>query len=137
MTTSQKAASRSKSPKSTTPRTAKPDTAKAAESAATATEADAVVSEPEMKKQELLAKVVERSDVKKKFAKPVVEAVLDVLGEALADGRELNLQPFGKLKYNRTKETANARILVTKIRQSKSAAPTLTPEKETVAEAAE
>ncbi len=45
--------------------------------------------------------------------------MLEVLGEALADGREFNLQPMGKLKLNRTKKTPNARIIVAKIRQSK------------------
>jgi hypothetical protein len=74
---------------------------------------------PELKKQELLDKIVTRSEVKKKFAKPVVEAMLEVLGEALAEGRELNLQPLGKGKLNRTKETPNARIIIAKIRQSK------------------
>ncbi|MDR9393515.1 MAG: HU family DNA-binding protein [Roseovarius sp.] len=96
-----------------------------------------VVSEPALKKQELLAQVVEQSGIKKKYAKPVVEAMLDVLGESLEQGRELNLQPFGKLKHNRTKETANARIHVTKIRQNKSAAPAQNRVKDTVADAAE
>ncbi|MDT8327915.1 MAG: HU family DNA-binding protein [Roseovarius sp.] len=75
---------------------------------------------PELKKQELLDKVVTRTDVKKKFAKPVVEAVLEILGEALAEGRELNLQPLGKVKLNRIKEMANARVIVAKIRQPKA-----------------
>ena len=75
----------------------------------------------ELKKQELLQKVVTKCDVKKKDAKLVVEAMLDVLGEALADGRDLNLQPLGKVKLNRTKETAAARIMIAKIRQSKAA----------------
>lgn len=83
-------------------------------------DSSSVVSNPEMKKRELVDKVVERSDIKKKYAKPVVEAALAILGEALAEGRELNLQPMGKLKYNRTKETANARIIVAKIRQRNS-----------------
>lgn len=74
---------------------------------------------PVMKKQELIQKVVTRSGIKKKDAKPVVAAMLEVLGESLAEGRELNLQPMGKLKLNRTKETPKARIIVCKIRQSK------------------
>lgn len=75
----------------------------------------------ELKKRELIDLVVARSDVKKKYAKPVVEALLEVLGESLAKGRELNLQPLGKLKYNRTKETPSARVVVAKIRQNKQA----------------
>ena len=83
------------------------------------TENPAADAGPELKKQELLDKVVTRTDVKKKLAKPVVEAVLEILGEALGEGRELNLQPLGKVKQNRTKETAGARIIIAKIRQSK------------------
>ena len=74
---------------------------------------------PGMKKQELLAKVVQRSEIRKKFAKPALEAMLEVLGEALAEGRELNLPPLGKVKLNRIKEGARARIIVVKVRQSK------------------
>jgi len=99
----------------------------------------------ELKKRELIDEVVKRSGVRKKFAKPVIEAMIDVLGEAIAGGREVNLQPFGKIKQQRTKDTANARITVARIRQSKSAGPALDPDdradddnsKETVAEPVE
>jgi hypothetical protein len=95
--------------------------------AAVVTEAKAVVTGAELKKKELLDEVVERSGIKKKFAKPVVEAMIDVLGEAISEGREINLQPFGKLKHQRTKDTSNAQIIVAKIRQSKAAGPALDP----------
>ncbi|MBZ8119404.1 HU family DNA-binding protein [Roseovarius sp. LXJ103] len=91
-------------------------------------------SNPEMKKQELMAKVVERSDVAKKHAKPVIEAMLEVLGEAIAEGRALNLQPFGKLKHNRIKDTPAARIIVAKIRQPKPQGVRAGPGKEPVAD---
>ena len=91
-------------------------------------------SQVEMKKQELMAKVVERSDVAKKHAKPVIEAMLEVLGEAIGEGRELNLQPFGKLKHNRIKDTPAARIIVAKIRQPKAQAVSAKPGKEPVAD---
>ena len=74
-----------------------------------------------LKKQELIAKVVERSEVAKKHAKPVIEAMLAVLGDALADGRDLNLQPMGKVKRKRVKDTEKARIIVANIRQPKAA----------------
>lgn len=77
-----------------------------------------VVSGPVMRKKELIDLVVERSGVKKKDAKPVVEATLAILGEALADTRELNLQPLGKVKVRREKLMPNGRVMVTKIRQS-------------------
>lgn len=80
--------------------------------------ASAVVAPPELKKKELVDRVVARSGVKKKDAKPAVEAALAVLGEALANGEELNLQPFGKLKINREKVAGNHRIIVCKLRQN-------------------
>jgi nucleoid DNA-binding protein len=71
-----------------------------------------------MRKKELIDLVVERSGIKKKDAKPVVEAMLAVLGEAVGNGRELNLQPLGKLRINRSLERSNGRIIVCKLRQS-------------------
>ncbi|MFU8865568.1 MAG: HU family DNA-binding protein [Rhodobacterales bacterium] len=79
-----------------------------------------VVTGPELKKRELLERVVTRSGVKKRDAKLVVEAMLAVMGEALAEGEELNLPPFGKLKINRVKESPNGRILNCKLRQGVS-----------------
>lgn len=75
-----------------------------------------------LKKQELIAQVVERSEVPKKHAKPVVEAMLAVLGEALGEGRELNLKPMGKVKRKRLKDTGKARVIVANIRQPHEAA---------------
>ncbi|MDG1472228.1 MAG: HU family DNA-binding protein [Ascidiaceihabitans sp.] len=76
-----------------------------------------VISGPMMRKKELIDLVVERSGIKKKDAKPAVEATLAVLGEAIGDSRELNLQPMGKLKVHRVKQMPNGRVMVTKIRQ--------------------
>ncbi|MFB9149605.1 HU family DNA-binding protein [Roseovarius ramblicola] len=75
-------------------------------------------TQPDLKRQELLAQVVARSEVKKKYAKPALEAALAVIGEALAEGRELNLAPMGKVKINRTKQMANGRVIVARIRQN-------------------
>ncbi|WP_324754729.1 HU family DNA-binding protein [Roseovarius sp. Pro17] len=86
---------------------------------------DAVLADDDgnipLKKQELIAQVVARSDVAKKHAKPVIEAMLAVLGDALSEGRDLNLQPMGKIKRKRIKDTDKARIIVANIRQSKAA----------------
>jgi len=78
---------------------------------------NAVIVGPMMRKKELIDTVVTRSGRKKKDVKPVVEAMLEVLGEALEDNRELNLQPMGKLKVRREKMMPNGRILIAKIRQ--------------------
>lgn len=111
------------------PRSSASDTAPAARKSAAKPAAPAsrpvVVAErtpepaqPDLKRQELLAQVVARSDVKKKYAKPALEAALALIGEALAEGRELNLAPMGKVKINRTKQMANGRVIVARIRQN-------------------
>lgn len=81
--------------------------------------ADPAPAAPELKKKELIDLVVAQSGVKKKDAKPAVEAVLAILGETLGAGREFNLQPFGKLRINRAEERSNGRIIVCKLRQAK------------------
>ena len=78
-----------------------------------------VVAGPVMRKRELVDAVVAKSGKKKKDVKPVVEAMLMVLGSALQDGRELNLQPMGKFKVNREKKMAEGKVLVARIRQAK------------------
>ncbi|WP_422029097.1 HU family DNA-binding protein [Roseovarius sp.] len=142
-------ASTTKKPTSTKPARAAtklaPGSASAARAKAETVETPAESGGAELKKRGLIDEVVKRSGVRKKFAKPVIEAMIDVLGEAISEGREVNLQPFGKIKQQRTKDTANARITVARIRQSKSAGPALDPEdradddnsNETVAETVE
>ncbi|WP_299145215.1 HU family DNA-binding protein [uncultured Tateyamaria sp.] len=82
-----------------------------------------VVSGPMMRKKELVDAVVAKSGMKKKDVKPVVEAMLSVLGSALQDGRELNLQPLGKVKINREKKLPTGKMMIAKIRQSEDLPP--------------
>lgn len=82
------------------------------------TETTPTVTDPALKKKELIDTVTELSGVKRKDAKPVIEAMLEVLGKTLANGREMNLQPLGKIKINRAKEVQGGNVLITKIRQS-------------------
>lgn len=139
-TTKRKAAprtARTAKPKAAAPRV----TAPAAPAAETAPIPKVVkVSEPaavqpDLKKKELLEEVVLRSGVKKKDAKPVVEAMLDFLGQTLAEGRDLNLPPMGKLRINRTQEHASHRVVVCKLRQQIRTGDD--PEKDPLADAAE
>ena len=93
------------------------------EPAAPATVVDApqpVVLGPMMRKPELINAVVEKSGLKKKDVKPIVEATLAVLGAALQDNRELNLQPMGKIKVNREKIKPNGKVMIARIRQSQN-----------------
>ncbi len=82
---------------------------------------DAPVVKKTLVKRELIDRVVTASGVKKKSAKPVVEAMLKELGDALSRGETLNLQPFGKGIVKNRKELENAEIVEVRLRRSKLA----------------
>lgn len=92
-----------------------------------------VVVSNELRKKELFELVVARSGMKKKDVKPVVEAMLAVLGDAWAEQREMNLPPLGKFKVQRGKELPDGRALVLKLRQ-KNSQLNATPSEATAAE---
>ena len=136
MTTSTKSTTKSKT-KVKAP-SAKPVTAVDTASAPKATTAAPAVVETlapvvvsnELRKKELFELVVARSGRKKKDVKPIVEAMLAVLGDALAEQREMQLPPLGKLKVQRGKELADGRALVLKLRQKTSYTAPSTPPSE-------
>ncbi|MCF6316628.1 MAG: HU family DNA-binding protein [Marinosulfonomonas sp.] len=105
------------------PASAPAATAKAPVAPAAKAPVTAVAGPPVLRKKELIERVVARSGIKKKDAKPTIEAMLAVLGEALASGEELNLQPLGKVMVKRVKEQPNAKVMVCRIRQRKADAP--------------
>ncbi len=72
-------------------------------------------------KRELIDRVVESSGIKKKSAKPVVEAMLRELGDALSRGETLNLQPFGKGIVKNRKSLENAEVIELRLRRSRQA----------------
>lgn len=106
-----------KSTKSSPSKTTKAATAPAA---ASAKAAGAVAQEP-LRKKELIDAVVARSGIKKRDAKPVVEAMLAELGETLSKGRELTLPPLGRVHINRSKTVENGKVIILKMRQKKPA----------------
>ncbi len=76
-----------------------------------------------IKKPEFLDRAVERTDVKKREAKPAIEAALAVLAEALVNGEELNLPPMGKLRVVKSKDVGDgAKVLTLKLRTMKDGA---------------
>lgn len=77
-----------------------------------------VVSGPALTRKALMEQAVSRSGIKKKYAKPAIEAALAVLGQALADGREIKLPPLGRGKVTRTQDKANGNVIVLRLRQS-------------------
>lgn len=83
---------------------------------------------PELRKKELIDRVVAASGMKKRDVKPVVEAMLSVLGDALSKGEALNLQPFGKAKVTRQKPLDNGEVITTRLRRNHArSAPVSTP----------
>ncbi|WP_172294173.1 HU family DNA-binding protein [Pseudoruegeria sp. HB172150] len=74
-----------------------------------------------MGKRELVNRVVEASGIKKRAAKPVVEAMLKELGDALSRGETLNLQPFGKGIVKNYRNLENAEVVELRLRRSKQA----------------
>ncbi len=75
-----------------------------------------VVAGAPIKKPELIDRVVAETGMKKKDVKPVVEAMLGVLGRALSDGEDITAPPLGKVMIKRVKDVANARVMNIKVR---------------------
>ncbi|RVV99752.1 DNA-binding protein [Mesobaculum littorinae] len=71
-----------------------------------------------LRKGDLLDEVAAATGLPRNKVKPMVEATLATMGQALSDGKELTLQPFGKLKIQRVKDMANGQALTVKIRRS-------------------
>ena len=71
-----------------------------------------------LKLKDLHDRVAEKSGAKKKDIKPVVDAMLLVLGEALAAGESLILPPLGRLRVNRTKELVSGDVLILKLKRA-------------------
>ena len=82
-----------------------------------------VMMGPAMRKKEIIEAVVARSGLKKRDIKPAIDQLLAVMGEALADGRELVVPPLGRVKVHKKKDVAKKTIYFTKIHQN--AAPAL------------
>ncbi len=85
------------------------DTVDAAEEAAT----------PEFRRPELIEKVMERSGMKRKDVKPVVEAMLAVMGDLLVEETDMNIAPLGKVMVKNSKELEKAHVLTVKVRRPK------------------
>lgn len=75
----------------------------------------------DLKKKELIERIIAKNGMKRRDVKPVVETMLEVLGAAINDGETLNLQPLGKVMVKRTVDAPNAKVSVVKIRQRKEA----------------
>ena len=75
-------------------------------------------AQPVLRKKELFERVVTVSGAKKRDVKSIVEATLQVLGDALASGEALALPPLGRAKVNRHKDLATGEMLVVRLRRN-------------------
>lgn len=74
---------------------------------------------PEFRRPELIEKVMERSGMKRKDVKPVVEAMLAVMGDLLVEETDMNIAPLGKVMVKNAKELEKAHVLTVKVRRPK------------------
>jgi DNA-binding protein HU-alpha len=68
-------------------------------------------------KRELTERVVTASGIKKRAVRPVIEALLQELGDALSRGDQVNLQPFGKAQQTARREQATSEVLEIRLRR--------------------
>ena len=70
----------------------------------------------QLRKKELISRVMDVVGGKKKGVKEIVEATLSVLGEALQTGEALNIPPFGRAKVARQKGEGRTSSMTVKLR---------------------
>ncbi len=109
--------------KKTTGSKAKPGSA----SGATATPPEPVVERsgapatgPVLRKKDLYDRVAAATGAKKGDVRLIADAVLDILGTALAAGEVLALPPFGKARVHRQKDLPSGELLIVRLRRGGS-----------------
>jgi len=89
--------------------------------------ADLSVPEPSavtmLRMKDIVDRVVAQTGQKKRDVKPLTEAVLEVLGAALAAGDEVNLPGLGKMRISRRQAKPDGEMLTLKLRRKDGAAP--------------
>jgi len=82
-----------------------------------------VVAAHQVKKPEFLERALARTDIKRRDAKPAMEAALAELAKILMDGDEVNVPPMGKIKVVKSKDVGEgAQVLTLKLRTMKDGA---------------
>ena len=90
---------------------------------------------PELSKKDLIERLVRDTGMKKGDARRSLDAVLSVLNGAISEGYNLSAAPLGKVKITRSKETANGKLAVCRVKLKKP--ETFLPDTATIADAAE
>ena len=70
-----------------------------------------------MRKKELIEAAVVRAGVKKRDAKPAIEAALSIIGETLTSGRGLNMPGLGKVKVQNSKFLEDVQVVNLRLRR--------------------
>lgn len=94
---------------------------------AAAPPAEVAAPRPRLRKKELVARVAELSGARKSAVRPIVEATLAALGDALAAGDDLVLPPFGKLRINRQRDLPTGAVMTLRLRR-RAAVPDSVPD---------
>ena len=71
---------------------------------------------PTMTRKELLERATADGTLNKKNVRESMDAILRVMTDALLNGEELNLPHLGKVRVNRTKDGAKAKVLILRVR---------------------
>ncbi|MEM6727530.1 MAG: HU family DNA-binding protein [Pseudomonadota bacterium] len=117
---------------STTSRTTRTSPAKAAAAAAkgvtTTTSAPAATPDaaaaprdvkPALRRKQLIEQVADASGMKKPQVRAVVDETLRILGETLAKGDQMNIEPLGKLRVMRERDLPGSHVYTCKVRRKK------------------
>jgi len=83
--------------------------------------AEVVAPREVLTKKDIIARAVEISGVKKKDARPSVEAALQVVLSSLADGTEVSVPPYGKIRIVKEKDIKGGKMITAKIRVTSGA----------------
>ncbi|MCB1357043.1 MAG: HU family DNA-binding protein [Maritimibacter sp.] len=74
-----------------------------------------------LQKRQLLARVVQRTGLRSAEVKPVVEATLAELGDAIAGGMTLALPPLGRARISQSIDRSGAEIVTLRLRRKPDA----------------
>ena len=92
---------------------------------------------PVLKKKDLVEQIVVVTKAKPKDVKLIVDAMLTLVGEALAKGEGLNLPPLGRAKITRQKDLKLGEMITLRLHRGGGAGKSKTEPAEALAEADE
>ena len=75
-------------------------------------------TDPKLRKSDFVDRVAIRSGLKKNEVRPVIEAALAVLGDALEAGEAVQLPPLGRMKVRKMTENDKGRTIVCQLRRN-------------------